>query len=86
MFWDGEEWKKQEGSSVNLDDSCAMSKSDHIYAWADVILPTPKMIYPSRKIEIDPADYYLTEGQLMDFLKVTKEVLREDIRNENCTG
>lgn len=75
--WDGKEWMKQECQSFNIDDSCAICKSDHIYAWADVILSPPKMIYPSRKINIDPADYHLTEGQLINFLKSYKRSFEE---------
>lgn len=74
-FWDGVEWQEDECNSFNIDDggACCLCKEDDIYAWADVILSPPKMIYPSRKINIDPADYHLTEGQLINFLKDYKK-------------
>ena len=68
-YWSGKRWSHDQYDSFNIDDSteCGLSDADHIYAWAQVV-EAPKMIYPSRKIEINPAEYHLTEAQLMNFL------------------
>lgn len=55
--------------SLNMEDEMMMCDADHIYAWADVLLPAPKQIYPSNPVKIDPAEYHLTESQLIDFLE-----------------
>lgn len=78
-FWDGAKWMENETNSFNIDDCClaGLCKDDHIYAWADAIPKTPKMIYPSRAIEIDPSEYHLTEKQMMDFLNDYKRSFEE---------
>lgn len=78
-FWDGAKWKENETNSFNIDDCCSagLCEADHIYAWADAIPKTPKMIYPSRTIEIDPSEYHLTEKQMMDFLNDYKRSFEE---------
>ena len=78
-FWDGAKWMESENNSFNIDDCCSagLRKNDHIYAWADAIPETPKMIYPSRTIEIDPSEYHLTEKQMMDFLNDYKRSFEE---------
>ena len=69
-YWsnDKKEWYYNSCSLSIGGDESQLCESDHIYAWANVLLNAPKMIYPSRKIEIDPSEYHLTESQLKDFL------------------
>lgn len=78
-FWDGAKWMKDGCNSFNIDDrdTAGLYDADHIYAWADAIPKTPKMIYPSRTIEIDPSEYHLTENQMMDFLNDYKRSFEE---------
>lgn len=86
-YWDGKKWSHSQYDSFNIDDDneCKLRDTDHIYAWAN-IEETPKMIYPSRKVEIDPANYHLTESQLMNFLNDYKRVLRGSIWHERMSA
>lgn len=71
-YWNGEKWEKGEDTSLFLDciDGIRLIKTDTIYAWADVFLSNvPEVLYPSKPITINPADYHLTEGQLKNFLQ-----------------
>lgn len=68
-FWSNRDKKWIYSNSFRIGgDESQLCDLDHIYAWVDVLLNAPKMIYPSRKIEINPAKYHLTEAQLMSFL------------------
>ncbi|MGN0362152.1 MAG: hypothetical protein ACI4ET_04855 [Bilifractor sp.] len=68
-YWDGEKWRYRKDRVVGIDDDIVFSDLVRIYAWADVILP---------------ANYYLTEGRLMCFLKDYKLSFerKEEIQNE----
>lgn len=69
-YFNGSEFEiDSEGSSLNMKDETYLCSSDHIYAWADVLVQAPKQIYPSKPVKIDPAEYHLTENQLLDFLQ-----------------
>lgn len=69
--FNGERFVTGDGS-LNMEDEMMMCDADHIYAWADVLLPAPKQIYPSKTVKIDPAEYHLTKDQLMGFLEYYK--------------
>lgn len=78
-FWDGTKWYTDDEYNFyfyGLEFTRSIGKDDIIYAWADVLLPVPTMIYFSKPITIKPADYYLTKEQLIALLDNYKNRVR----------